>query len=236
MVLPKRLWRLGPDRVPKEGAVPKVHSFSSCHRRPKSASGCSSSAQSPEARVCDGSAPKARAATPLSRSLPPRPAFHSVQLRGGARRAQAQWEAEVGTREEGKGPAALREGQRAQPPVLLLLREAGAAARAAWPRLLPSPPPARAWPRGCVLPSPRWRSTRQVRWREAGVVAEASAWVCNRRPAGWGPPRKAAALRLPRFRRRPRPPSRLLGVFGRTAHVPCLRLQVVFPLLVVRVR
>lgn len=195
--------------------------------------GAPSSAPSQAAGVRDGSAPKARAATPPSRPLPLRPTFHAEQVRGGARRAQAHWEAEVAT--QGKEPAALREGQRAPPPVLLLLREARAAARAAWPRLLPSPPPARVWPRGCVPPSPRWRSTRQVRGREAGVVAEASAWVCNRRPAGWGPPRGGAGAEvapLPQASS-PAPPA---AWSCRSARVPSLRRPVNFPRLAVKVR
>lgn len=59
--------------------------------------------------------PPRRAATPPSRSFPRGSRFHSLQIRGGAGRAQAQWAAEVVSRGEGKGPAGLREGRRAPP-------------------------------------------------------------------------------------------------------------------------
>ncbi|XP_074168831.1 COX assembly mitochondrial protein homolog isoform X3 [Rhinolophus sinicus] len=78
--------------------------------------------------------------------------------------AQALWAAEVATG-KGKGTCcALRRAPRSSPRSSSLSSSSGklwAPARAAQPRLLPSPPPARERPGGCLPLSPRWRSTRQ---------------------------------------------------------------------------
>lgn len=175
-----------------------------------SASGCPALHPSEAARIGHGSAPRRARPRPLPGLSHCGVPSTLWRIRGGAWRAQALYAAEVATGKEGKDPLRFAKGTVLLLFLCLLFFLRGrrrAPARAAEPRLRPFPPPAWARPRGCLPVSPRWRSTRQVRGREAGVAAQ----VSNRRPAGCGPAwGRCRTLRLHYFRRRLLPPSWLL--------------------------
>lgn len=119
---------------------------------------------------------------------------------GGARRAQAQWAAEVATREIRRGLPGSAKG-----PAFLLRRFLGREApggRTCLPAQappLPSPSPGAAAGRFPLL-LPRWRSTPQVRGRDAGVAEESGPGyltVVLRLGAGLGKVPSAEVAPLP---------------------------------------
>lgn len=129
---------------------------------PRSASACSRSDRA-GLRAQKTTPPPRRAHSHAPFSVPSRSLFHDgCKIKGGARRAQAQWAAEVATKEEESAHAALCEGRRA-PPLLSAPPPGGSGLSHVPPDSGSSPPsPYVGAARGCLpLRQPRWRSTPQ---------------------------------------------------------------------------